>query len=200
MPLCHTSLPSTATCSVRPPATSALPLQRRRLSAAEPAESHHPDSAPAAARYLGYAGLLPFLATTGGAIWMPEMVPLLSEIQGMYGASILSFMGAVHWGLAMSNYATTNNNKRYVLSTAPSLIAFASLLMTTPEYTLMAQLAGFVGLLGGDLIAAKKQLVPRWYPRIRLFLTSVVTLCMGTTVYVKQKRSGHMEVHDGMMV
>ena len=132
---------------------------------------------------------------------MAEMVPLLSEIQGLYGASILSFMGAIHWGLAMANYGqAASNTTRYILSTTPSLIAFGSLVMTSSEYTLITQISGFIGLLAGDLFAARKHLVPKWYPGLRIFLTSVVVICMGTTLYVKHKRSGHMRAADGIYV
>ena len=53
------------------------------------------------ARRLGFGGLMPFLALAL-ALWL---VPSGGTLAGMallgYGATICSFLGAIHWGLLM---------------------------------------------------------------------------------------------------
>ncbi|TPX38168.1 hypothetical protein SmJEL517_g00186 [Synchytrium microbalum] len=172
-------------------------LSTRRFLVVDNNPSDKKEQTPAAAKYLGYAGLIPYLATTGVGVYMQELGPLLAEVQGQYGACILSFMGAVHWGLAMSNYGNPpSNTSRYILSTAPSLVAFGSLLMTLPEYTLATQLGGFIALLVYDLRARSRGLVNTWYPGLRILLTSVVSVCIGTTLYVKYERGNRQRALD----
>jgi hypothetical protein len=55
--------------------------------------------------FLGFAGLLPFLGATVGAYsCVVTDIAAYQLIEVTYGASILSFMGAVHWGTAMAKY------------------------------------------------------------------------------------------------
>ena len=57
---------------------------------------------PPAAKWLGAAGLLPFLA--GAVASLPvagALRPFGEPLLLAYGAIILSFMGGVHWGAAM---------------------------------------------------------------------------------------------------
>ena len=51
---------------------------------------------------LGYGGLIPFVALAL-AVWLldpADRARSLSALLG-YGATILSFLGAIHWGLVM---------------------------------------------------------------------------------------------------
>jgi hypothetical protein len=57
---------------------------------------------PRLACWLGYAGLAPF---AGGAllIWFanPEALPFAAQALSTYAALIASFLGGIHWGLAL---------------------------------------------------------------------------------------------------
>lgn len=57
---------------------------------------------PKFARWLGYAGLVPFV---GGAllIWLvdPEALPFVAQALSTYAALVASFLGGIHWGLAL---------------------------------------------------------------------------------------------------
>ena len=63
-------------------------------------------AAPAApsplARRLGYAGLLPF-ALGALLIWLvhAEALPYAAQALSAYAALVVSFLGGIHWGLAM---------------------------------------------------------------------------------------------------
>lgn len=83
---------------------------------------------PWAAR-LGYAGLLPFV-TLAAAAWLAPAayrahvaVALLA-----YGATIASFLGAIHWGLALRGPAAPEPGP-LVWGVFPSLVAWVALLL-----------------------------------------------------------------------
>ena len=84
---------------------------------------------PGPARPLGYFGLVPFAA---GALvmWLggPELAGFAERAVLAYGAVILSFMGAVHWGLAMHS-AHPRRNRQLALSVVPALVAWVALLL-----------------------------------------------------------------------
>ena len=82
---------------------------------------------PTAAAILGAGGLVPFVGLALAPLWSLELFnrPPLAVL-GLYAAVILSFMGAIHWGLAMaepSDPSTTGSNPtgRYVASVLPAL-------------------------------------------------------------------------------
>jgi hypothetical protein len=100
-----------------------------------------------------------------------------------YGATILSFLGGIHWGLAMGSERGSDNANflpRLVLSVIPSLAGWAALLVseTTGLFILATAIAA---MLWVDLRATKADYVPRWYPKLRIPLTCVVvaTLLFG---------------------
>jgi len=55
------------------------------------------------AEFYGYAGIAPFLLAALGTALLPEHAgrSLAQQIAVGYGAVILTFVGAVHWGLAV---------------------------------------------------------------------------------------------------
>ena len=85
------------------------------------------------AEALGYAGLLPFLLALLGVGLAPDIGQrdFAQRLAIGYGAAILSFLGAVHWGLALAG--------RWRWS---PLVAFGSILPAT--------LATAAAMLGGQ--------------------------------------------------
>lgn len=82
------------------------------------------------ARLAGYLGLLPFaaafvLAAFGGS---PQMSALGLRIALAWGAVILSFIAAVHWGLALAGRWPWTI-KVVVVSTIPSVLGAAAVLL-----------------------------------------------------------------------
>lgn len=137
---------------------------------------------PATVAWLGYGGLLPFigLALAGAAdpgralIWMNAMLA--------YGAVILSFVGALHWGVAMVAPQAASRSSLFVWSVVPSLLGWAALLGAQAGFAGTAALvlvAGFLAHFVMDLRLAKSGTqLPAWYLPLRLQLTSVATLCL----------------------
>lgn len=140
---------------------------------------------PKAAVWLGYSGLIPFVVLTlvcifGGAY------PYLLAVEALrgYGACILSFMGAIHWGLAIHPAAQDPSLKRLGLSVVPPLVAWASLLTPHPATGLLIQAFAFALLLSYDLSATREGRAPAWYPKLRVPLTGVVAICLVVAGFV----------------
>ncbi len=146
---------------------------------------------PRPAFWLGLAGLIPF-AAGAVAVWaLPRAWDDFAQFILMaYAACILSFMGAVHWGLAMAGTGVGGPGPaggdshagmtwtRTGGSVVPPLLGWLSLLMA-PLPGLILLLAGFVGLYWADVQAIRLGQAPTWYLPLRRLLTAGVVLCLG---------------------
>lgn len=124
-----------------------------------------PHTLPAAARILGPAGLLPFaglaVLSALGEPWAP--FALLA-----YGASILAFLGAVHWGLALADGRAAWG--RMGLGVVPSLIAWVALLLPEGAGLVLVALA-LLATAAVETWAAGNGLVPAAYLKLRWALS-----------------------------
>jgi hypothetical protein len=77
---------------------------------------------------LGYSGLIPFvcLAAASGFLAAPLKAQALFALLA-YGAAILSFLGAIHWGLALRQAAPPSTGL-LLWGVAPGLLAWFALL------------------------------------------------------------------------
>lgn len=134
-----------------------------------------PPEVPLSAERLGLAGLLPFIAgaavVVAGGPWRPwAEVALLA-----YGAVILSFMGGVHWGMAIASART--EARRLAWSVVWPLLGWAGLLWGGGYGTVLVA-GGFVALFAYDRRAAAHGEAPPWYPALRRPLTAIVVVCL----------------------
>lgn len=133
---------------------------------------------PAAAAWLGALGLVPFIVGAAGTL--ATEVPWIAEAVRSYAATILAFMGGIHWGLAIGDQGANHRASLSLQLTGSvilALVAWLALLMPlTPGIATLA--AAFVLLLAADLLAVHRGLAPRWYPRLRVPLTVIVTFCL----------------------
>ena len=130
---------------------------------------------PWAAR-LGYAGLLPFVILAA-ATWMapPAYRAQAGHALLAYGATIASFLGAIHWGLAMREPGTPQPGP-FVWGVFPSLVAWVALLLP------LSQGLVTLALLLGVCLAVDWRSYPtyglmKWLP-MRLHLTLVAGVCL----------------------
>ena len=132
------------------------------------------------AKVLGYAGLIPFVVFSIGC-WIPLPYVVNSPyILITYGAVILSFMGAIHWGVAMAN--TDQQRGSYIIaSVIPALIAWPALLLPH-TLALVILLSVFIGLYVYDRSVEKEQELPGWYIPMRTRLTVIVSLCLAAAL------------------
>lgn len=131
-------------------------------------------SIPSAGQWLGYAGLVPFVAALAGFLLGDAVRQQYFAQQFLaYGAVILSFVGAVHWGLALASGRL--RIMRMALSVLPALLAWAALLLP-PAPAAWLLLLGFVGLRAWEASGPVAETLPPWYRRLRTRLTGAVGL------------------------
>mgnify|MGYP000604441813 FL=1 len=128
------------------------------------------------AKSLGYAGLIPFIIFSIGSWFQLPMISDSTYILTAYAAIILSFMGAIHWGIAMSS-TEDQNGKYFIASVIPGLSAWLALLMPQ-RYAIILLMVGFIALIIYDWSVEKSQRLPGWYIPMRNRLTFVVVMCL----------------------
>ncbi|CAM1500417.1 Fc.00g095790.m01.CDS01 [Cosmosporella sp. VM-42] len=166
---------------------------------------------------LGLAGTLPYLGTSVSTIFLAwglskdwptgnafydaisvdhetarYLLGVLEPIQLGYGAVIISFLGAIHWGL---EYAETKPSYertrfRYGMGLAASVIAWPTLFMPV-EYALTTQFMAFVALYFADARAATRGWAPYWYGSYRFLLTAVVGVAIFLSLVGRTKIGQH---------
>ena len=129
---------------------------------------------PPVVAWLGYGGLVPFAALAAVMAFDPAHARWWGEALVTYGAVILSFVGALHWGFAMSmsDLSGEARQRRFLWSVVPALLAWpAALLSVTPAMALLV--AGFVAHYLCDRRLGVLSFLPRWYLPLRFRLTVV---------------------------
>ncbi|XP_076056943.1 transmembrane protein 69-like [Oratosquilla oratoria] len=134
---------------------------------------------PTPALVLGISGLIPFIAAPVYILSNGTFMPDLAVAQLAYGASILSFLGGVRWGLTLplgSSQAPDWSNLGY--SVTPSLIAWLGLLAspTVGSLTVITGLA-FAGYMDMAMWG-----YPTWFKGMRFCLTVIAILSLWTTL------------------
>lgn len=142
-----------------------------------------PARIPAAALIPGLLGLLPFWGLALSTQLSSGIDPLLALMALiMYGAVILSFVGALWWGMAVHAPPTAPRAMMFLWSVVPALIGWAAI-MTEPTTGLRMLIAGLVlqWVLDGLLMRNFPSLIPRWVFRLRTLLTLGATSALGLT-------------------
>lgn len=137
---------------------------------------------PRAVAWLGYGGLLPFLALAA-AVLLQVHTELASQALLAYGAVILSFVGALHWAFAMGASGMTEAERTWMYgwSTVPALLAWPALLAPGALGALIL-IAGFAAHYLQDRRQAQRLGLPAWYLPLRLRLSSAASLSLLTLV------------------
>lgn len=136
---------------------------------------------------LGYGGLIPFLFLGGGA-WMarPEWQAFVLEALALYGAVILAFLGAIHWGIYLGDRQyRVGPFPAPVWAVVPSILAWLAVLQPLPE-ALMTLAVLFLAVLWVDRRTLRRRNGIRGYPGLRLVLTvgAILSLASGLAVTV----------------
>ncbi|KAG0644381.1 hypothetical protein HOY80DRAFT_1019567 [Tuber brumale] len=102
-----------------------------------------------------------------------QVLNFMEPLQVGLGAVILSFLGAVHWGLEMAEYGGKHGYRRYALSILAPALAWPTILLPF-DYALITQFLGFTGMYFADSTATGWGWAPPWYMTYRFILTFVV--------------------------
>ena len=139
-------------------------------------------SIPFSAGFLGVSGLIPFICLTCGMVFEWDLGVEVSFVLRAYSAVILSFLGGIHWGIAIQNSLLENRpsiklSLHLTLSVIPSLLGWVGLLASELAGFCII-IVGFVLILAIDLRIAQINGMPEWYPRLRKLLTLIVGGCL----------------------
>lgn len=145
-----------------------------------PAAPHASMRPPPVVGILGYGGLIPFI-TSATFRWLnllgraDQWLLLLVA----YGAVILSFVGALHWGFAMMapGVDRARRTQCYVWSVIPALIGIAAIGLNS-SLSLTLLVSGFALAYWQDAALANRISLPAWYPRLRAHLSIVACVCL----------------------
>ena len=143
------------------------------------------DTLPRIVAWLGYGGLLPFAAlaiAAVGASFLGQDPHWWNAALVAYGVVILSFVGALHWGFAMTQLGLTDRQRAsaFVWSVVPALVAWLALLslLGAPSIAAAVLVTGFLAHYWRDVRLARAANLPAWYLPMRLRLTTVACLCL----------------------
>jgi len=149
---------------------------------------------PKESLYIGAAGILPYAATSmstvflafdinhahntgSGYLFSPEtahqLLDLVTPIQIGFGAVIISFLGAIHWGMEYSGYGGYHSYRRYMYGVIAPAVAWPTIFMPV-EYALITQFFAFNFLYFADARATARGWFPPWYSIYRFVLTFFV--------------------------
>jgi hypothetical protein len=141
-------------------------------------------SVPRTPLLLGILGLVPFVVLSL-AIIAGRDLPLFEDADSLrvalvgYGVVILSFLGGVRWGLAITQTEAGNAkaNRDFVIAVVPALIGWFAWFQPSPADLWWLAVAHIIlGLL--DYGLACRIIVPEWHGRLRLALAAIAALCL----------------------
>lgn len=142
---------------------------------------------PKIAHYLAYAGALPFLVLSLFSLLGYESQSVLGisvEVwMAIYAALILSFLGAIHWGVAIAlnnDLDESASNKLFIYSVVPSLCAWFSFLLSLKLTLLLLALIVLLAYVMDHLLLFKKleRVISQDFARLRLHLSVIVSLAL----------------------
>ena len=144
------------------------------------------DPIPRAALIPGVMGLIPFLVfcwdliSPGGLMTPSQAMMALNS----YAAIILTFIGALWWGLAARMPRSFISNIMMAWSVVPAIFAWVVMLLS-PRAALEALIAGFIVQWGLDsvLMYVAAGIMPFWAYRLRTILTVVSASVMTFTAW-----------------
>ncbi|KAK7694033.1 hypothetical protein QCA50_003609 [Cerrena zonata] len=145
----------------------------------------------------GLAGALPYLGASGATIYLARQAGMAAtgivtninpgvaitllhqalDVQMTYGAVMLSFLGALHWGFEFAGFGGNKYYPRLLLGAAPVVWGWSTLAFS-PMNALILQWAGFTGLWYADLKTTNAGWSPKWYSQYRFYLSVLVGTCI----------------------
>lgn len=132
------------------------------------------------ARALGHAGVLPLLLAAVG-IWLFDAagVHWMLDVFRAWSAVMLSFLGALWWGLVLAQPQNVPEGRRgsmLVGGAVPALIAGIALLLPALGGLIVAGV-GFVLCRWLETIPSHRDLFPFWFDQLRARQSWMVVVC-----------------------
>jgi len=149
---------------------------------------------PREALFVGLAGVVPYFVTALSTVYLSwdiqhaastgqgflmsgdtaeQLLHIIEPIQLGYGATIISFLGAIHWGLEWAGFGGHQGYPRYAIGIVATAVAWPTLLLSA-EVGLITQFLAFTFLYYADARASVRGWAPSWYATYRFVLTFIV--------------------------
>lgn len=126
------------------------------------------------AQTLGYGGLVPFVGLALGVwFWTAHQAVAASAMLG-YSATIVSFLGAIHWGLTMRD-VNGQSTSMLLWGVVPSLLAWVALLLPAASGLLLMAVLLWA-CFAVDHVVYTRLGLRAWLP-MRLLLSTVASAC-----------------------
>ena len=130
---------------------------------------------------VGFVGLFGFFAFPLAMAFGSPTLAINAYLQLIhFGVLILTFVGAVHWGLAIN--AKSQNIAAppwwYPASTLPMVLGWLTLALVSPTTKILLLMVGFFGAFMLDVSASARGYAPLWYKNFRKFLTIGVLIAL----------------------
>ncbi len=144
--------------------------------------SAHADQTRKQVKLLAYAELLPFMGLSV-LLWLvdPDLHPFVALALAGYGASIVSFLGGIHWGIGFRNASRMHNAPLFNFGwgVLPSLLAWIAI--TMPAFAGLPLLALILGLCYAvDRKTYPEAGLEEWLPmRLHLTVVAAISCLMG---------------------
>ena len=123
---------------------------------------------------LSVAGLLPFAGLALALLYLGDEHGLfysLFDVFKTWSAMVLSFLGGIRWGLAISKHpAPAWDLAICVLPPAAGWLA----LFLPDSYTILVLLLAYCAMGAWDSFSINAGIAPQWFGKIRIFLTFLV--------------------------
>ena len=133
------------------------------------------------AKVMGFGGLLPFVGCAALIYSNNSSVAVLALFaSAVYAAIILSFVGAVHWGLSMRE---DRSPYWYIWSIVPALLSWLAIVILDIRFSILALIIGFTLSWSVDRQAHIRGLIPSWYMTLRDILTAGAILSLLATAF-----------------
>ena len=138
------------------------------------------------ARLLGFGGLLPFVILA--AATMMELHTPFAPAHALligYGAVILSFVGALHWGAQLSAHKVSAHKLsagRFIWSVVPALIGWVALMLPA-KLGALCLIGGLVMCWGYDMRLIRKKEWPSFMGALRTILTAIACLSLSVIFF-----------------
>ncbi|KVF75924.1 hypothetical protein WS75_14050 [Burkholderia sp. FL-7-2-10-S1-D7] len=128
---------------------------------------------------LALAGLAPFISLSWLSIHASAANDDYVRALLNYAACIASFVGAVHWGIALRAAESPRRQRvLYGWSVIPALMAWAVLMVPGIGAQLTGMAIVLVACAAVDGVLWRKAFIPAWYFALRCLLTSVAGLSL----------------------
>jgi hypothetical protein len=129
---------------------------------------------------LGYAGLVPaailalwLFGIPDDHAWRAQTIALLTG----YAAVVLSYLGGIRWGIALTGPGEEDTANVFALSVLPALGGWAALFIP-PPYSFVLLAVAFAAHGAWDTLSAQGGAMPDWFARLRMQLTAGIVVTM----------------------